>query len=141
MIYHKNLSNFFLKYFNTHLGNTLLVEDMPYIMCLNSHFNAMFVESYEDLPKEDNYFMKNLLPYLQFIHYFRFSVPTFVELYPFGAINSVKEDDVRFWMLVKKCIAAYCVIFCRNCLTSIASSSNFLFCSFLLILSLIFQIH
>jgi len=30
IIYHKNLSNFFPKYPNTHLGNTLLVNNMPY---------------------------------------------------------------------------------------------------------------
>ncbi len=30
IIYHKNLSNFFPKYLNTHLGNTLLVNNMPY---------------------------------------------------------------------------------------------------------------
>jgi len=27
--------------------------------------------------------MKTLFPYLEFLHYFGFSVPTFVELYPF----------------------------------------------------------
>jgi hypothetical protein len=45
-----------------------------------STFNAIFVESYEDLPKEDNYLMKTLLLYLEFLHYF--GIPTFVELYP-----------------------------------------------------------
>jgi len=51
-------------YPNTHLENTLLVDDMPYIICLNLPFNAIFVESYEYVPKEDNYLMKILLPYL-----------------------------------------------------------------------------
>jgi hypothetical protein len=58
--------------------------------------NAIFVESYERVAKKDNYLMKTLLPYLEFLHYSGLNVPTFVELYPFGAIKSIKEDDVRF---------------------------------------------
>jgi len=106
-IYHKNLSDFSPRYFNTHRGNTLLVDDMPYKTCMNPPFNAIFVKSYEDLPKKDNYLMKTLFPYLEFLHYFGLNVPTFVELCPFGAIKSFKEDDVRFWTLVKKCTMAY----------------------------------
>ncbi len=83
LIYHKNLSNFFLRYFNIHLGNTLLVDNTPYRTYLSLPFNAMFVESYGYAPKEDNYLMTTLLPYLEFLHYFGLSVPTFVELYPF----------------------------------------------------------
>jgi hypothetical protein len=45
-------------YPNIHLGNALLVNDTPYKTCLNPPFNAIFVEYYEDLPKEDNYLMK-----------------------------------------------------------------------------------
>jgi len=74
---------------------------------MNPPFNAIFVKSYEDLPKKDNYLMKTLFPYLEFFHYFGLNVPTFVELYSFGAIKSFKEDDVRFWTLVKKCTMAY----------------------------------
>jgi hypothetical protein len=60
-IYHKNLSDFFTRYLNIHLGNTLLVDDMPYRTCLNLPFNVIFVESYKDLPKENNYLMKTFL--------------------------------------------------------------------------------
>jgi hypothetical protein len=62
-----------------------LVDDTPYKTCLNPPFNAIFVESYEYTPKENNYLMKTFFPYLKFFHNFGFSVPTFVELYPSGA--------------------------------------------------------
>jgi hypothetical protein len=101
LIYHMNLSNFFPGYFNIHLGNTLLVDNMPYKTCFNLPFNAIFVESYAYVSKEQNYLMKILLPYLNFFHYFGLSVPTFVELYPFGTIKNIKEDDVRFRTLFK----------------------------------------
>jgi len=84
------------RYPNTHLGNTLLVDNTLYKTYLNLPFNAIFIKSYEDMPKEDNYLMKTLLPYLEFFHYSRLSVPTFVELYHFGDIKSFKEDDVEF---------------------------------------------
>jgi hypothetical protein len=44
-----------------HLGNTLLVDNMPYRTYLNLPFNAIFVKSYEYVPKQDNYLMKILL--------------------------------------------------------------------------------
>ncbi len=95
-IYHKNLSNFFPRYPNIHLRNTLLVDNVPYRTCLNPPFNAIFVESYEYTPKEDNYLMKILLLYLEFFHYFGLNVLTFVDLNPFSAIRNIKEDGVRF---------------------------------------------
>jgi len=57
-IYHKNLSNFFPMYLDTHLGNTLWEDNMPYKTFLNPPINAIFVEAYKDLPKEDNYLIK-----------------------------------------------------------------------------------
>ncbi len=106
---------------------------------MNPPFNAIFVESYEDLPKEDNYFMKNFLQYLEFLHYSGFSVPTFVEFYPFNAIRSLKKDNVRFRTLFEKCTMAYRTSFYRNHLTFVVSNPNFLFCSFLPFRSWIFQ--
>ncbi len=111
IIYHKNLFYFFPRYLNIHLGNTLLVDDMPYRTCLNPPFNAIFVEFYKDLPKENNYLMKTFLLYLKSFHYTRLSVCIFVELYPFGTIRSLKEYDVRFWTLFQKCTMACCAIF------------------------------
>jgi hypothetical protein len=69
---------------------------MPYKTCLNLPFNAIFLKSYEDVPKEDNYLMKIFLPYLKFFHYSGLNVPTFVEFYPFGDITSLKKDNVKF---------------------------------------------
>jgi hypothetical protein len=64
---------------------------MLYRTYLNPPFNAIFVESYEDLPKEDNYLMKTLLLYLEFFHYFGLSIPTFVELYPLAPSESQRR--------------------------------------------------
>jgi len=135
------IGTFFIKiprYISTHLGNTFLVDDTSYNTCLKMAFNAIFVESYEDLPKEDNYFMKTFLAYLEFLHYFGLSVRTFVGLYPFSTIISIKEDNVKFWTLFEKCAMACHASFCRNHLTSLVNSPKFIFCSFLPILSWIF---
>ncbi len=64
---------------------------MPYKTCLNSPFNAIFVESYEYAPKDDNYLMKTFLSYLKFLHYFRRNVPTFVELYPLVPLEGLTK--------------------------------------------------
>ncbi len=141
LIYHKILFDFFLRYFDTHLGNTLLVDDMPHKTYLNSPFDAIFVKSYEYMLKEYNYLMKTILSYLEFFHYFKLCVPTFVELYLFGAIKSIKEDNVKFQMLSKKCTMAYSASFCRNCLTSVINNPNNFFFSFLPMLFRIFQSH
>jgi len=141
LIYHKNLSNFFPRYLNIHIGNTLLVDDTPYKTCLNPPYNAIFVEYYEYAPKKIKNLMKTFLPYLKFFHYFGFCVPTFVELYPFGAIKSIKEDDVKFQTLFEKCTMACFTSFYRNHSTSIVSSLNIFFCSFLPMLFWIFQFH
>jgi len=124
----KIISDFFLKYLNIHLGNTLLVNNMSYKTYLNLPFNAIFVESYEYAPKDDNYF---ILSYLELFHYFRLNVPTFVEFYPFGAIRRINKENVKFRTLFKKCTTTYFVSFCRNCSTFLVSNPNILFCSFL----------
>jgi hypothetical protein len=114
---------------------------MPYKTCLNLPFNAIFIESYEYLPKEDNYLMKTILPYLEFLHNFVFSVPTFVEFYPFGPIRIIKEDDVKFWILFGKCTMACFANFHRNRSTFVERSPNIIFCSILPMLFWIFQSH
>lgn len=140
VIKHKNLFYFFPKYLSTHLGNTLLLNNTPYKTYLNPPFNAIFVEFYEDLPKEDNCFMKIFFPYLEFLHYSKLSIPTFVEFYPFGTIRSLKENNVRFQTLVDN--APWPIMyFCKNHSTFLICSPNFIFCSFLPILSWIFQSH
>jgi hypothetical protein len=56
-----------------------------------------------------------------------FSVPTFVEDYPFGSIKSLKEDNVKFRMLFEKCTMVYNTNFLRNQSTCIVRSLNFPF--------------
>jgi hypothetical protein len=141
LIYHKNLFDFSLRYLNTHLGNTLLVDDMPYKTCLYPPFNVIFVESYEYAPKEDNYLMKTFFPYLEFLHNFGLSVPTIVKLYSFGSIKSIKEDDVKLWTLFERCTMACSISFYKSHSTSVISSPNIFFCSFLPMLFWIFQSH
>jgi hypothetical protein len=80
--------------------------------------------------KEDNYLMKALFPYWEFLHYFRLNVPTFVELYLFGIIRCIKENNVKFWMLFKKCTKAFSSKFCRNHSTFVVSSQNVIFAPF-----------
>ncbi len=66
----------------------------------------IFIESSKDMPEEENYFLRIFLPYLESFHYSGFNVATFVENHAFGAIRSLKEDDVKFWTLFEKCIVA-----------------------------------
>jgi hypothetical protein len=100
-----------------------------------------FLLSSMSAPEEDNYLMKVLFSYLEFLHYFRLSVSTFVEFYPFGTIRCIKENDVRSWTLFEKCTMASSSNFCRNRSTSIVSSQNVFFCSFLPMLFWIAQSH
>jgi hypothetical protein len=109
----------------------LLVHNTPYKTCQILLFNVIIIESYKDVPKEDNYFLGTLLPYLKLFHYFGFSVPTFVENCPFGATKSLKEDDVKFQTLFEKCTRAYNINFYRNSLISIVSNPNYPFFVFL----------
>ncbi len=102
-IYHKNHFDIFPKYHSAHLGNTLLVEDMLHITCQNPSFNVIFIEFYEDMLKEDSYLLGTFFPHVELFHYSRFNVPTLVENYPFVAIRSFKEDDVKIWTLFEKC--------------------------------------
>ncbi len=71
-----------------------MVHDTPFRTCLNLPFNAIFVESYEDVSKEDNYLMKIFLPYLEFFHYFVLNVPTFVDFYPYGTIRFLSRKTM-----------------------------------------------
>jgi len=112
LIYHKNLFDFFPWYPNIHLGNTLFVDNTPYITYLNPSVNAI-IEFYEYAPKEDNYLTKIFLSYLKFLHNYGLNVPTFMELYPFNAIRSIKENNVKFQTLFEKYTMAYSTSLCR----------------------------
>ncbi len=99
LIYHQNLSDFFPQYFNTCLGNTLLVDDTPYRTCLNLPFNAIFIESSEYMLKEDNYLMKTFLSYLEFLHNYGLSVPPLwssILLVPLYVLRKAILDSRRY---------------------------------------------
>jgi len=98
---------FSLRILIKYLGNTLLVDNMPYKTCQNPPLNDIFVESYDDVKKKDNYFLGTFLPYLESLHYSRLSVRTFVEDYTFGSIRSLNKNDVKFQTLFEKCTIAY----------------------------------
>ncbi len=53
----------------------MLVDDTPYRTYLNPSFNAIFIESFEYMPKEENYLMNTFLSYLEFLHNSGLSVP------------------------------------------------------------------
>jgi hypothetical protein len=94
----------------------------------NPPFNAIFIESYEDVPQDDNYFLGTFLPHLKLFHYYGLIVPTFIKDYPFGAIKNLKEDDVKCQTLFEKCTMAYITNFCRNQLTFVVNSKKNPFC-------------
>jgi hypothetical protein len=89
VVYHRNLFYFFVKYLYTHLGNTLLIDDIFHKTCMNPPFNVMFVESFRHKDVNDNYLVGNILPYLESLHYFRFNVSMFVQENLFGTIKNV----------------------------------------------------
>jgi hypothetical protein len=75
IIYHQHLFYLSPRYFNTHLGNTLSIDNMLYKTCQNPPLNVIFVEYYKDAKEEDNYFLGTFLPYLESPHCSRLSVP------------------------------------------------------------------
>jgi len=118
-----------------------IIDNTPYITYLNPSFNAIFVEFYEYAPKEDNYLTKKFLSYLKFLHNYGLNVLTFVELYPFNAIKSIKENNVKFRTLFEKCTMAYSTSLCKNCFTFIVSSPNIFFYFVFAMFFWIFQSH
>ncbi len=55
LIFHKNLNCLFSKHFDTHVGNTLLLDDTFYKSMFNGPFSASFVESFDNYNKGGNY--------------------------------------------------------------------------------------
>jgi hypothetical protein len=52
-IFHKNLDVFFSLYLYTHVGNTLLVDDMPYKNMFNGPYDVIFLDSFDGHHGED----------------------------------------------------------------------------------------
>jgi len=88
-IFHKNLDIFFFTYSYIHTSNTLLVEDMPYKCMFNNLYNAIFLESFDNLCGEDQYLLGFIFPYLENLHSSGYVVPTFVEHNPFSRSSCI----------------------------------------------------
>jgi hypothetical protein len=88
-IFHVNLDVFFLMFPYTYTSNTLLVDNMPYKNIFNGPYNAIFLESFDNLCGEDQYLLGFLLPYLENLHSSRYDAPTFVECNPSGGIRYI----------------------------------------------------
>jgi hypothetical protein len=71
-IFHKNINVFFSKYHDTHVGNTLLVDDTLYKNMFNEPFNAIFLQSFHNSNKDDNYLLWVILLYLKPFHRSKF---------------------------------------------------------------------
>ncbi len=58
----------------THIGNKLLVDDTPYKSMFDEQYNAIILESFDGFCGEDHYFLGNVFPYLEFLHFFQNNV-------------------------------------------------------------------
>ncbi len=57
LIFHKNFNFFFSKHLDTHVGNTLLLDDTFYKSMFNEPFSAIFLESFDNYSKGGNYLL------------------------------------------------------------------------------------
>jgi hypothetical protein len=93
----------------------LLVDDMLYKNMFNDSYNAIFLESFDNLHGDDHYLLALFFPYLENLHSFGYNVPTFVEDNPFGRIRCIKQNDPRhFKMLFVKCSCDCQPSFCNS---------------------------
>ncbi len=70
--FHKNINVFFSKYHDTHVGNTLLVDDIPYKNMFNEPFSAISLQSFHNSNKDDNYLLWVIFLYLKPFHHSKF---------------------------------------------------------------------
>jgi len=76
--FHKNINIFFLKYPYSHVGNKLLVNDMPCKIMFNRSYRAIFLNFFYDLRGHNHYLSGIVFPYLEIIHSSTYGVSTFV---------------------------------------------------------------
>jgi hypothetical protein len=60
-IFHKKLDVFFSKFPNTHVGNTLLVDDTPYKFIFNDLCSAIFLELFEGVHSDGDYLFSTVI--------------------------------------------------------------------------------
>lgn len=85
-IFHKNINVFFSKYHDTHVGNTLLVDDTPYKNMFTETFNAIFLQSFHNF-KRMTIICYGLFSFIENL----FIVPNLNN--PFGSIKSIIHND------------------------------------------------
>jgi len=73
-IFHKNLDVFFSKFPNTHVGNTLLVDDTPYKSIFNDLCTGILLELFEGACNDGDYLFSTVFPYLVSFHSYGFNV-------------------------------------------------------------------
>jgi hypothetical protein len=71
---HKNFDVFFLKFPDTHVGNTLLIDDTPYKFIFNDSCSVIFLELFECEHSDGDYLLSTVLPYLVLFHSSGFNV-------------------------------------------------------------------
>ncbi len=59
-IFHKNINVFFLKFPNTHIGNTLFIDDTPYKYIFNDSCNAIFLELFKGACSDRDYLLSTM---------------------------------------------------------------------------------
>jgi hypothetical protein len=77
--------------FSTHVGNTLLVDDIPYKSIFNDSCGAIFLELFEGAGSDGDYLLSIVLPYLVSFHFFGFSVQIYLKHNPFGTIKNISQ--------------------------------------------------
>jgi len=80
-------------YFYTHIGNTLFVDYKPYKSMFNRPYSAIFLESLDNLHREDHYLLGTIILYVESLHFFGYGVFTYVQHNPFGRIKYINCDD------------------------------------------------
>jgi len=114
-IFQRNPDDFLKTYPYTHVGNTLLIDNMPYKNMFNSPYNTIFLESFNNHCGEDQRLIGFVLPYLENLHSFGYGVPTFVEHNPFCRIRCIDWNNPwLFKMWFVKCSQTCQPIFYNN---------------------------
>jgi hypothetical protein len=114
-VFHKSLNVFFLRFLNTHVGNTLLIDDRPYKSIFNDSCRAIFFESFESSHNNGDYLLSIVVSYLVSLHSFRFSVQTYVRHNPFGTIRSISRNDPYYNILFEDCSDSCEPTYCIKC--------------------------
>jgi len=93
----------------------LLVNNTPYKSIFNGLYNAIVLESFHDLHRDNQYLLGSIFPYLENLHSSKYGVPTFIENNPFGKIICINSNNPRLLkMLFMKCSPTCQPTFCNS---------------------------